>query len=274
MIAFASSLDQAGVIARSAEDCALLLAAMAGFDSRDSTSLQAPVADYVAACARPVTAAGSESAPLAGMRIGLPREFFGEGLASDVCEAVEAGIAALCKLGAVAVPVSLPRTELSIPAYYVIAPAEASSNLSRFDGFAQQVDEFVWRECSSGAAVEHHLPQMTHIRLVTTQVDGCRQRHGHQRRVLAGVEHHNEIRVGVRDQRYTRAAPQSLQTTRERACAFAQFTVREDGGQFTATIVVIEAGQAARGVVKRLRQRGELRWAELDPAGGRCRHIL
>ena len=134
MIAYASSLDQGGVIARSAEDCALLLQAMIGFDARDSTSLQLPDEDLVAACHLPVTAHGSESAPLAGLRIGLPREFFGEGLAADVRQAVDAGVAALVALGAVAVPVSLPRTELAIPAYYVIAPAEASSNLSRFDG--------------------------------------------------------------------------------------------------------------------------------------------
>jgi len=134
MIAFASSLDQGGVIARSAEDCALLLGAMAGFDARDSTSLELGAVDFAAACLRPVTNAATESAPLAGLRIGLPDEFFGEGLAADVRAAVDAGVAALCKLGAEAVPVSLPRTELSIPAYYVIAPAEASSNLARFDG--------------------------------------------------------------------------------------------------------------------------------------------
>jgi aspartyl-tRNA(Asn)/glutamyl-tRNA(Gln) amidotransferase subunit A len=134
MIAYASSLDQGGVIARSAEDCALLLQAMAGFDARDSTSLQLPPEDFVAACRSGAMPQGSESAPLAGLRIGLPREFFGEGLAADVRQAVDAGVAALVALGAVAVPVSLPRTELSIPAYYVIAPAEASSNLSRFDG--------------------------------------------------------------------------------------------------------------------------------------------
>jgi aspartyl-tRNA(Asn)/glutamyl-tRNA(Gln) amidotransferase subunit A len=134
MIAFASSLDQGGVIARSAEDCALLLQAMVGFDARDSTSLQLPGEDFVRACSARASDSATESAPLAGLRIGLPREFFGEGLASDVRQAVEAGIAALCDLGAVTVPVSLPRTDLAIPAYYVIAPAEASSNLSRFDG--------------------------------------------------------------------------------------------------------------------------------------------
>jgi aspartyl-tRNA(Asn)/glutamyl-tRNA(Gln) amidotransferase subunit A len=134
MIAYASSLDQGGVLARSAEDCALLLQAMVGFDPRDSTSLQLPDEDFVGACRAPASGAATESAPLAGLRVGVPQEFFGEGLAADVRQAVEAGIAALCALGAVAVPVSLPRTALSIPAYYVIAPAEASSNLSRFDG--------------------------------------------------------------------------------------------------------------------------------------------
>jgi len=144
MIAFASSLDQGGVIARSAEECALLLQAMVGFDPRDSTSLQLPDEDFFAACAgHPLdpslqgtraSAGATESAPLAGLRIGLPREFFGEGLAADVRQAVEDGIAALRALGAATVPVSLPRTDLAIPAYYVIAPAEASSNLSRFDG--------------------------------------------------------------------------------------------------------------------------------------------
>ena len=134
MIAYASSLDQGGVIARSAEECALLLQAMIGFDARDSTSLQLPHEDLVAACRAPVTAQATESAPLAGLRVGLPEEFFGAGVAADVRQAVDAGVAALLALGAEAVPVSLPRTELSIPAYYVIAPAEASSNLSRFDG--------------------------------------------------------------------------------------------------------------------------------------------
>jgi aspartyl-tRNA(Asn)/glutamyl-tRNA(Gln) amidotransferase subunit A len=134
IIAYASSLDQAGVIARSAEDCALLLQAMVGFDTRDSTSLQQADEDLVAACRAPVTPDATESAPLAGLRIGLPREFFDDGVAADVRQAVDAGVAALVGLGAEAVPVSLPRTALSIPAYYVIAPAEASSNLSRFDG--------------------------------------------------------------------------------------------------------------------------------------------
>ena len=124
MIAFASSLDQGGAMARSAADCALLLSAMAGFDERDATSIERPPEDF-----------GRElDRPLAGLRIGLPAEFFGEGLADDVRAPLEAALQVLRDEGAVTVPVSLPRTALAIPAYYVIAPAEASSNLSRFDG--------------------------------------------------------------------------------------------------------------------------------------------
>jgi aspartyl-tRNA(Asn)/glutamyl-tRNA(Gln) amidotransferase subunit A len=124
MIAFASSLDQAGPMARSAEDCALLLNGMAGLDERDSTSLERPVEDY----------ARDLEKPLAGLRIGLPREFFGAGMDDDVRAAVDAALAEYRKLGANTVEVSLPNSGLSVPAYYVIAPAEASSNLSRFDG--------------------------------------------------------------------------------------------------------------------------------------------
>ncbi|OIQ97684.1 glutamyl-tRNA(Gln) amidotransferase subunit A [mine drainage metagenome] len=124
MIAFASSLDQGGPMAKSAEDCALLLSAMAGFDARDSTSLARPVEDY----------ARDLDKPLAGLKIGLPREFFGEGLSEDVRAAVEAALAWYRAAGAVTVEVGLPNSGLSVPAYYVIAPAEASSNLSRFDG--------------------------------------------------------------------------------------------------------------------------------------------
>ena len=133
MIAFASSLDQAGPFARSAEDCALLLAAMAGFDELDATSAQRPADDYVAALTRPREGA-TPGRPLAGLRIGLPLEFFPAALAADVQGAVRGALAQLEKLGATLVDVSLPRTELSIPVYYIIAPAEASSNLSRFDG--------------------------------------------------------------------------------------------------------------------------------------------
>ncbi|MCO5125749.1 MAG: Asp-tRNA(Asn)/Glu-tRNA(Gln) amidotransferase subunit GatA [Rhizobacter sp.] len=133
MIAFASSLDQAGPFARSAEDCALLLSAMSGFDERDSTSAERPPQDYHAALSKARDGASAER-PLAGLRIGLPREFFPAALAADVDGAVRAALREFEALGATLVDVSLPRTELSIPVYYIIAPAEASSNLSRFDG--------------------------------------------------------------------------------------------------------------------------------------------
>jgi len=133
MIAFASSLDQAGVFARSAEDCALVLAAMSGHDERDSTSALRPPQDYHAQMLRP-RAGASAARPLAGLRIGLPREFFPAALAADVERALRAALGELEKLGATLVDVSLPRTELAIPVYYVIAPAEASSNLQRYDG--------------------------------------------------------------------------------------------------------------------------------------------
>ncbi len=124
MIAYASSLDQGGAFARTAEDCALMLSAMTGHDPRDSTSLERDAEDYTRDLAQ----------PLAGLRIGLPTEFFAEGMSDDVRAAVEAALAEYRKLGAVTVDVSLPNARLAIPAYYVIAPAEASSNLSRFDG--------------------------------------------------------------------------------------------------------------------------------------------
>lgn len=133
MIAFASSLDQAGPMARSAEDCALLLGAMSGFDPRDATSAERPPQDFHAQMLAPREGA-TAAKPLAGLRIGLPKEFFPAGLAGDVAAAVRDALAQLEKLGATLVDVSLPRTELSIPVYYIIAPAEASSNLSRFDG--------------------------------------------------------------------------------------------------------------------------------------------
>ena len=133
MIAFASSLDQAGPLARSAEDCALLLGAMSGFDERDSTSAQRPPQDFHAQMLTPREGA-TALLPLQGLRIGLPTEFFPAALAADVNGAVHAALVELQKLGATLVDVSLPRTELSIPVYYIIAPAEASSNLSRFDG--------------------------------------------------------------------------------------------------------------------------------------------
>jgi aspartyl-tRNA(Asn)/glutamyl-tRNA(Gln) amidotransferase subunit A len=133
MIAFASSLDQAGPLARSAEDCALLLSAMSGFDERDSTSAERAPQDFHAQMLQPREGA-SATRPLQGLRIGLPREFFPAALAADVNGAVRAALAEFEKLGAALVDVNLPRTELSIPVYYIIAPAEASSNLSRFDG--------------------------------------------------------------------------------------------------------------------------------------------
>lgn len=133
MIAFASSLDQAGPLARSAEDCALLLSAMSGFDERDATSAERPPQDFHAQMLQAREGA-TAAKPLAGLRIGLPKEFFPAALAADVGGAVRHALAELEKLGATLVDVSLPRTELSIPVYYIIAPAEASSNLSRFDG--------------------------------------------------------------------------------------------------------------------------------------------
>ena len=134
MVAFASSLDQAGPMARSAADCASLLTVMAGPDiDRDSTSLDRPAEDYSRLLGKPREGA-TAAQPLKGLRIGLPREFFGAGCAGDVLGAVRAALAEAEKLGATLVDVSLPRTELAIPVYYIIAPAEASSNLSRFDG--------------------------------------------------------------------------------------------------------------------------------------------
>jgi len=133
MIAFASSLDQAGPMARSAADCALLLQAMAGFDARDATCRDLPVENFSRGIGRALEHA-SESMPLRGLRIGLPTEWFADGLDAGQRRVIEAAIADLERLGAQSLSVSLPRTDLSIPAYYVIAPAEASSNLARFDG--------------------------------------------------------------------------------------------------------------------------------------------
>ena len=135
MIAYASSLDQAGPMARSAEDCAYLLSAMCGPDAdRDSTSLDTPAEDFTRQLNNDVS----------GVRIGIPKEFFSEGLAPDVRAAVDSALNEWVKLGAKLVPISLPRTELSIPVYYIIAPAEASSNLSRFDGvkFGHRADKY------------------------------------------------------------------------------------------------------------------------------------
>jgi len=124
MIAYASSLDQGGPLARTAEDCALMLGAMAGFDTKDSTSVDQPLDDYLAALSKPLT----------GLRIGLPKEYFGEGLDAKIADAVMAAVEVLKKLGATVKEISLPNMQHAIPSYYVIAPAEASSNLSRFDG--------------------------------------------------------------------------------------------------------------------------------------------
>ena len=124
MIAFASSLDQAGLMTRSAEDAALLFNAMLGFDAKDSTSVERGAEDYTRSLAMPVK----------GLRIGLPKEFFGPGLKPDVEAAVRAALAQFEAMGAHVVEISLPSAELGIPVYYVIAPAECSSNLSRFDG--------------------------------------------------------------------------------------------------------------------------------------------
>ncbi len=124
MIAFASSLDQAGPMAKSAEDCALMMNVMAGFDQRDSTSLSHPKEDYLR----------DLNKPLAGLKIGLPKEYFAEGLDANVEQVVQDAIAEYKKLGAEFVDISLPNASLSIPVYYVLAPAEASSNLSRYDG--------------------------------------------------------------------------------------------------------------------------------------------
>src|SRR5690606_31926414 len=124
MIAFASSLDQAGPMARSAEDVALLLQAIAGFDERDSTCLDHPVPDYHAALDQ----------PLDGLRIGVPAEYFDTGLNPGTERAVRDALAEFERQGARLVEVRLPHSDLAVPAYYVIAPAEASANLSRFDG--------------------------------------------------------------------------------------------------------------------------------------------
>ncbi len=124
MIAFASSLDQGGPMAKTAEDCAIMLHAMAGFDEQDSTSLDRDVDDYRA----------SLSDSIEGLRIGVPKEYFGDGLDSSVAESVQTGIAELEKLGGVVSDISLPSQGLGVAAYYIVAPAECSSNLSRFDG--------------------------------------------------------------------------------------------------------------------------------------------
>jgi aspartyl-tRNA(Asn)/glutamyl-tRNA(Gln) amidotransferase subunit A len=124
MIAYASSLDQGGIFARTAEDCALLLNVMAGFDEKDSTSVDRNVPDYSQALADSIK----------GLRIGLPKEYFAEGLDTNIAKVIEHAIKEYEKLGAVVQDISLPNNHLSIPAYYIVAPAECSSNLARFDG--------------------------------------------------------------------------------------------------------------------------------------------
>ncbi|AUZ85351.1 Asp-tRNA(Asn)/Glu-tRNA(Gln) amidotransferase subunit GatA [Methylophaga nitratireducenticrescens] len=133
MIAFASSLDQAGPMTANAEDAALLLNVMSGFDERDSTSVERDVPDYTA----------NLNDSLQGLRIGLPKEYFGEGLAPEVAEIIDAAIKQFEKLGATIKEISLPNTSLAIPTYYVVAPAECSSNLSRMDGvrFGHRCDD-------------------------------------------------------------------------------------------------------------------------------------
>ena len=133
MIAFASSLDQAGPMAQSAEDCALLLNAMSGFDPKDSTSLEKDVADYTA----------DLNKPLDGLKIGLPKEYFGEGLSDEINTVIQAAIEVYKSMGAEIIDISLPNTHLAVPVYYVVAPAECSSNLSRFDGvrFGHRCDD-------------------------------------------------------------------------------------------------------------------------------------
>jgi aspartyl-tRNA(Asn)/glutamyl-tRNA(Gln) amidotransferase subunit A len=129
LIAFASSLDTPGPLAQTAEDCALLLNAMAGHDPRDATSVDRPLEDYARLLRH---AAGAK--PLANLRIGLPKEYGGSGVDADVAAAVDAALAEFRKLGATTVDLTLPNIDLAVPVYYVIAPAEASSNLARFDG--------------------------------------------------------------------------------------------------------------------------------------------
>lgn len=146
MIAFASSLDQAGPMAHSAEDMAIMMNVMTGFDERDSTSLQREKEDYTRDLGK----------PLAGLRVGLPKEYFAEGLDAGVGKVIEAAIDEYRKLGAEIVDISLPNTMLSIPVYYVLAPAEASSNLSRYDGVrfghrAAEYDDLMEMYCKSRA---------------------------------------------------------------------------------------------------------------------------
>ena len=156
MIAFASSLDQGGPMAGSAEDLAILLNAMAGFDMRDSTSSERAAEDYARDIDAPWRPDAAAARPLQGLRIGIPKEHFGAGLSVDVEGAVRAALAQFETLGAVLMDISLPNSGLSVPAYYVIAPAEASSNLSRFDGVrygyrAPEYDDLLDMYCKTRA---------------------------------------------------------------------------------------------------------------------------
>jgi aspartyl-tRNA(Asn)/glutamyl-tRNA(Gln) amidotransferase subunit A len=181
MIAYGSSLDQAGPIAHSAADLVELLDTMSGFDPRDSTSAEfcngvanAPGrirADYDRANTH--FSSSSADQPLKGIRIGVPREYFGDGLSNDVATAVEAALSQFEKLGATRVDISLPRTRLSIPAYYVIAPAEASSNLSRYDGvrYGHRADQYTDLEDMSGRSrAEGFGPEVQRRILIGTYV--------------------------------------------------------------------------------------------------------
>jgi aspartyl-tRNA(Asn)/glutamyl-tRNA(Gln) amidotransferase subunit A len=152
MIAFASSLDQAGPMAKSCEDMALMMNVMVGFDERDSTSLNHPKEDY----ARLLAKVEAQDKPLQGLKIGLPKEYFSDGLDAGVASVVQAAIQEYRRLGAETVEISLPNTRLSIPVYYVLAPAEASSNLSRYDGVrygyrAEQYDDLMDMYCKTRA---------------------------------------------------------------------------------------------------------------------------
>jgi aspartyl-tRNA(Asn)/glutamyl-tRNA(Gln) amidotransferase subunit A len=152
MIAFASSLDQAGPMTANAEDAALMLQAMAGFDTKDSTSVDQPVPDYSATLNEALT----------GLKIGVPKEYFGEGLDADVNAAIESAIQVYKRLGAEVVEISLPNSHLAVPTYYVVAPAECSSNLSRFDGVrfgyrcddAQDLEDLYKRSRGEGFGAE------------------------------------------------------------------------------------------------------------------------
>lgn len=152
MIAYASSLDQGGPMAYTAEDAALLLNVMAGFDEKDSTCVAHPVPDYTAHL----------NNDLKGLRIGLPKEYFGEGLDPGIAAAIETAVKTLEKLGAIIKSISLPNSALSLPAYYVIAPAECSSNLARFDGIRygyrcqnpKDIDDLYKRSRSEGFGIE------------------------------------------------------------------------------------------------------------------------